>query len=122
MEQTYCHAFIGNVINTSKKDESYNKYSVVLKNNRVDKQLENAVTCDRTNNYIGWWAGDYNLNGNNVSYSTKLVIDGEIMDRWIEVKRVANLLRTGGGNKYYCGNGVDIGEECRTHCRKTTSQ
>lgn len=54
MEQTYCHAFIGNVINTSKKDESYNKYSVVLKNNRVDKQLENAVTCDRTNNYIGW--------------------------------------------------------------------
>lgn len=96
MEQTYCHAFIGNVINTSKKDESYNKYSVVLKNNRVDKQLENAVTCDRTNNYIGWWAGDYNLNGNNVSYSTKLVIDGEIMDRWIEVKRVANLLRTGG--------------------------
>lgn len=95
MEQTYCHAFIGNVINTSKKDESYNKYSVVLKNNRVDKQLENAVTCDRTNNYIGWWAGDYNLNGNNVSYSTKLVIDGEIMDRWIEVKRVANLLRTG---------------------------
>ena len=101
MEQTYCHAFIGNVINTSKKDESYNKYSVVLKNNRVDKQLENAVTCDRTNNYIGWWAGDYNLNGNNVSYSTKLVIDGEIMDRWIEVKRVANLLRTGGDISIY---------------------
>ena len=101
MEQTYCHAFIGNVINTSKKDESYNKYSVVLKNNRVDKQLENAVTCDRTNNYIGWWAGDYNLNGNNVSYSTKLVIDGEIMDRWIEVKRVANLLRTGGDIPIY---------------------
>ena len=101
MEQTYCHAFIGNVINTSKKDESYNKYSVVLKNNRVDKQLENAVTCDRTNNYIGWWAGDYNLNGNNISYSTKLVIDGEIMDRWIEVKRVANLLRTGGDISIY---------------------
>ena len=101
MEQTYCHAFIGNVINTSKKDESYNKYSVILKNNRVDKQLENAVTCDRTNNYIGWWAGDYNLNGNNVSYSTKLVIDGEIMDRWIEVKRVANLLRTGGDISIY---------------------
>lgn len=101
MEQTYCHAFIGNVINTSKKDESYNKYSVVLKNNRVDKQLENAVTCDRTNNYIGWWAGDYNLNGNNVSYSTKLVIDGEIMDRWIEVKRVANLLRIGGDISIY---------------------
>lgn len=101
MEQTYCHAFIGNVINTSKKDESYNKYSVVLKNNRVDKQLENAVTCDRTNNYIGWWAGDYNLNGNNVSYSTKLVIDGEIMDRWIEVTRVANLLRTGGDISIY---------------------
>ena len=101
MEQTYCHAFIGNVINTSKKDESYNKYSVVLKNNRVYKQLENAVTCDRTNNYIGWWAGDYNLNGNNVSYSTKLVIDGEIMDRWIEVKRVANLLRTGGDISIY---------------------
>lgn len=101
MEQTYCHAFIGNVINTSKKDESYNNYSVVLKNNRVDKQLENAVTCDRTNNYIGWWAGDYNLNGNNVSYSTKLVIDGEIMDRWIEVKRVANLLRTGGDISIY---------------------
>lgn len=101
MEQTYCHAFIGNVINTSKKDESYNKYSVVLKNNRVDKQFENAVTCDRTNNYIGWWAGDYNLNGNNVSYSTKLVIDGEIMDRWIEVKRVANLLRTGGDISIY---------------------
>ena len=101
MEQTYCHAFIGNVINTSKKEESYNKYSVVLKNNRVDKQLENAVTCDRTNNYIGWWAGDYNLNGNNVSYSTKLVIDGEIMDRWIEVKRVANLLRTGGDISIY---------------------
>ena len=136
MEQTYCHAFIGNVINTSKKDESYNKYSVVLKNNRVDKQLENAVTCDRTNNYIGWWAGDYNLNGNNVSYSTKLVIDGEIMDRWIEVKRVANLLRTGGDISIYryvdltknnessqeinitAETGVDIGEECRTHCRK----
>ena len=24
-------------------------------------------------------------------------------------------------NKYYCGNGADIGKECRTHCRKTTS-
>ena len=29
------------------------------------------------------------------------MIDGEIMDRWIEVKRVANLLRTGGDISIY---------------------
>lgn len=93
MEQTYCHAFIGNVVNVSDVEDAFSKYSVTLRNNRVDKQLGNAPTCDRTNNYIGWWAGDYNTSR---SYSTKVVVDGEVMDRWIEVKRVANQLRTGG--------------------------
>lgn len=92
MEQTYCHAFIGNVLNVSDTD-IYDGYSITLRNNQVDKQLSGVPTCDRTNDYIGWWAGDYNTSK---SYSTKLVIDGKVMDRWIEVKRVADQLRTGG--------------------------
>lgn len=59
----------------------------------MDKQLSGIPTCDRTNDYIGWWAGDYNTGK---SYSVKLVVNGEVMDRWIEVKRVADQLRTGG--------------------------
>ena len=92
MEQAYCHAFIGNVVNVSDTD-IYDSYSVTLRNNQVDKQLSGIPTCDRTNDYIGWWAGDYNTGK---SYSVKLVVNGEVMDRWIEVKRVADQLRTGG--------------------------
>lgn len=97
LEQYYSHAFIGDIVNISKNEDAYGKYTVELKDNSVDTQIDGIPTCNTTNDYAGWWAGDYNTAG--YPYSTRLVIDGVVQDRWIEVKRIADLL-VSGGNVY----------------------
>lgn len=104
LEQYYSHAFIGDIVNISKNADAYDKYTVELKDNRVDAQITGIPTCNTTNEYTGWWAGDYNTAG--YSYSTKLIIDGVVQDRWVEVKRVANLLSSGG--KVYIWRNYDL--------------
>ena len=94
LEQYYSHAFIGDIVNISKNADAYGKYTVELKDNSVDTQIDGIPTCNTTNDYAGWWAGDYNTAG--YSYSTRLGIDGVVQDRWIEVKRIADLLVSGG--------------------------
>ena len=94
LEQYYSHAFIGDIVNISKNKDAYGKYTVELKGNSVDTQIDGIPTCNTTNDYAGWWAGDYNTAG--YPYSTRLVIDGVVQDRWIEVKRIADLLVSGG--------------------------
>ena len=104
LEQYYSHAFIGDIVNISTDADAYDKYTVELKDNSVDAQITGIPTCNTTNEYTGWWAGDYNTAG--YSYSTKLIIDGVVQDRWIEVKRVANLLSSGG--KVYIWRDYDL--------------
>lgn len=104
LEQYYSHAFIGDIVNISKNEDAYGKYTVELKDNSVDTQIDGIPTCNTTNDYAGWWAGDYNTAG--YSYSTKLIIDGVTQDRWVEVKRVANLLSSGG--KVYIWRDYDL--------------
>ncbi len=104
LEQYYSHAFIGDIVNISKNEDAYGKYTVELKDNRVDTQIDGIPTCNTTNDYAGWWAGDYNTAG--YPYSTRLVIDGVTQDRWVEVKRVANLLSSGG--KVYIWRDYDL--------------
>ncbi len=99
MEQYYSHAFIGDVVNVSSQSDAYDNYTVELRNNSVAEQVSGIPTCDRTDNYIGWWAGDYNVSGR--PYSTKLIVDGEVKDRWIEVKRVAAQIEAGGDVTVY---------------------
>lgn len=94
LEQNYSHAFIGDIVNISKNEDAYGKYTVELKDNNVAAQIDGIPTCNTTNDYAGWWAGDYNTAG--YPYSTRLVIDGVVQDRWIEVKRIADLLASGG--------------------------
>ena len=104
LEQYYSHAFIGDIVNISTDADAYDKYTVELKDNSVDAQITGIPTCNTTNEYTGWWAGDYNTAG--YSYSTKLIIDGVTQDRWVEVKRVANLLSSGG--KVYIWRDYDL--------------
>lgn len=104
LEQYYSHAFIGDIVNISTDADAYDKYTVELKDNSVDTQITGIPTCNTTNEYTGWWAGDYNTAG--YSYSTKLIIDGVTQDRWVEVKRVANLLSSGG--KVYIWRDYDL--------------
>lgn len=92
MEQAYSHAFIGTIANCSKDKDAYDKFTIELRNNTVD-QVSGIPTCDRTNEYIGWWAGDYNMGR---SYSPKLVVDGQAMDRLVEIKRLAAQIAAGG--------------------------
>lgn len=94
MEQYYSHAFIGSIANFSKTEGAYDKYTVELRNNTVAQQVGGIPTCDRTDDYIGWWAGDYNTSG--YLYSTKVVVDGVAKDRWIEAKRLAAQIAAGG--------------------------
>ena len=95
MEQFYSHAFIGTIANLSTKADTYDRFTVTLNNNQVDQQVTGIPTCEgRTDNFIGWWAGDYNANGYN--YCSKIVVDGIAKDRWVEVKRLANKFRDGG--------------------------
>ena len=93
LEQNYSHAFIGTIANVSKKELAY-LHKVELKNNTVDKQLSGIPTCDRTDDYIGWWAGEYNASG--YDHASKVIVDGVEKDRWIEVKRLVKSLKEGG--------------------------
>ena len=104
LEQYYSHAFIGDIVNISTDADAYDKYTVELKGNSVDAQITGIPTCNTTNEYTGWWAGDYNTAG--YSYSTKLIIDGVVQDRWVEVKRIVDLLSSGG--KVYIWRDYDL--------------
>ena len=94
LEQSCSHAFIGTVANFSKTEGAYSRYTITLSNNTVDKQVSGIPTSDRTDDYMGWWAGDYNTGS--YPYTPKIVVDGVAKDRWIEVKRLMNQLREGG--------------------------
>ena len=99
LEQYYSHAFIGTVANFSKQVNAYDNSKVELKNNTVKEQISGIPTCDRTDDYIGWWAGDYNTIS--YPYAPKVVVDGTDKDRWIEVKRVYEQLKAGGNITIY---------------------
>lgn len=94
MEQFYSHPFIGTVANFSRSLDSYDTYTIELRGNKVDQQMASIPTCDRTNDYVGWWAGYFNTTGS--LYTPKLVIEGQTMDRWIEMTRLATQLMQGG--------------------------
>lgn len=94
MEQYYSHPFIGTIANFSTSVDSYNTYTIELSGNTVDQQMTGIPTCDRTNEYVGWWAGYFNTTG--YQYTPKLVIEGQAMDRWIEMTRLATQLMQGG--------------------------
>lgn len=94
MEQYYSHPFIGTIANFSTSVDSYDTYAIELSGNTVDQQMTNIPTCDRTNEYTGWWAGHFNSAG--YEYSTKLIIDGKTQDCWIEAKRLAAQIEAGG--------------------------
>ena len=94
MEQYYSHPFIGTIANFSTSVDSYNTYTIELSGNTVDQQMTDIPTCDRTNEYVGWWAGYFNTTG--YQYTPKLVIEGQTMDRWIEMTRLATQLMQGG--------------------------
>lgn len=94
MEQYYSHPFIGTVANLTTTLISSLMYKVELKNNTVDQQMTDIPTCDRTNDFTGWWAGHFNSAG--YMYSTKFIIDGETQDKWVEAKRLAAQLMNGG--------------------------
>ena len=93
MEQLYSHAFIGTIANFSTKPTAYYLYKAELRDNTVAEQVSGIPTCDRTDEYIGWWAGDYN---SGKPYAPKIIVNGETKDRWIEVKRIYNILKAGG--------------------------
>lgn len=94
IEQFYSHPFIGTIANFSTSVDSYDTYTIELSGNTVDQQMTDIPTCDRTNDYVGWWAGYFNTTGS--LYTPKLVIDGQTMDRWIEMTRLATQLMQGG--------------------------
>ena len=112
LEQNYSHAFIGTIANLSTQPTVYDQYKVELKNNTVAQQISGIPTCDRTDNYIGWWAGDYNSGR---SYAPQVIVNGVAKDRWIEVKRVAALLKAGGNITIY--RNCDL-----TKCSETTAE
>lgn len=93
MEQYYSHAFIGDIVNVSNTEGAYDKYTIELRGNKVAEQVEGIPTCDRTDEFIGWWAGDYNTGR---PYSTKLIVEGVVKDRWIEQKRMVAQINAGG--------------------------
>lgn len=55
LEQYYSHAFIGDIVNISKNENAYGKYTVELKDNSVAAQIDGIPTCNTTNDYAGWW-------------------------------------------------------------------
>lgn len=99
MEQSFSHAFIGNMVNVSKKADTYDKYTVELRNNKVDKQADEVATGHFTDEYMGWWAS--NFTAGYIS-TAKLIVDGVVKDRWTELKRFVALLKDGGNvNVWY---------------------
>ena len=112
LEQFYSHAFIGTIANFSNSPLASIVNSVELKNNTVAQQISGIPTCDRTDNYIGWWAGYYN---SGKPYTPTVTVDGVKKDIWIEVKRVAALLKAGGN--------VIIYRDCDlTKCSETKAE
>ena len=93
MEQSFSHAFIGNMVNVSKKADTYDKYTVELRNNKVDKQADGVATGYFTDEYMGWRAS--NFTAGYIS-TAKLIVDGVVKDRWTELKRFVALLKDGG--------------------------
>ena len=93
-EQFYSHPFIGTIANFSKNPSAYSEFTIKLQGNNVDSQMTDIPVCDRTNAYVGWWAGYFNTSG--YMYTPKLEIDGIAMDRWIEVKRLSEQIEAGG--------------------------
>ena len=99
MEQSFSHAFIGNMVNVSKKADTYDKYTVELRNNKVDKQADGVATGYFTDEYMGWRAS--NFTAGYIS-TAKLIVDGVVKDRWTELKRFVALLQDGGNvNVWY---------------------
>ena len=99
MEQSFSHAFIGNMVNVSKKADTYDKYTVELRNNKVDKQADGVATGYFTDEYMGWRAS--NFTAGYIS-TAKLIVDGVVKDRWTELKRFVALLKDGGNvNVWY---------------------
>lgn len=94
LEQYYSHPFIGDICNFSKNENSYDAYTVELRNNTVDRQMTDIPVSDRPNDYTGWWAGYFNTTG--YKFTPKLIIEGQVMDRWVEMKRLAAQLMSGG--------------------------
>ena len=93
LEQSCSHAFIGTVANFSKNEDAYNNYTITLSNNKVE-QVTGIPVSDRKDDYMGWWAGDYNTGS--FPYTPKIVVDGVAKDRWIEVKRLVEQIKAGG--------------------------
>ena len=99
MEQSFSHAFIGNMVNVWKKADTYDKYTVELRNNKVDKQADGVATGHFTDEYMGWWASNFTAGYINTA---KLIVDGVVKDRWTELKRFVALLKDGGNvNVWY---------------------
>ena len=94
LEQYYSHPFIGDICNFSKNENSYDTYTVELRNNTVDRQMTDIPVSDRPNDYTGWWAGYFNTTG--YKFTPKLIIEGQVMDRWVEMKRLAAQIEAGG--------------------------
>lgn len=94
LEQYYSHPFIGDISNFSNNENSYDTYTVELRNNTVDQQMTDIPVSDRPNDYTGWWAGYFNTTG--YKFTPKLIIEGQVMDRWVEMKRLAAQLMSGG--------------------------
>ena len=94
MEQLYSHPFVGNVVNMSKTEGAFEKYTTEFRNNKVTGSDHNDVSkCERTTEYFGWYAGDCNASG--YLYSSKVVVDGNDLDRFVEFERLAAQVAAG---------------------------
>ncbi len=120
MEQLYSHPFVGNVCNMSKVENAYELYTIEFKDNTVLNSSHNDLqTCDRTNDFFGWYSGDCNTTG--YPYSSKVVVDGTAMDRFIEIERLASQIADGGNVTIYrdyelsaWGKSLTVGEGIET--------
>lgn len=100
MEQLYSHPFVGNVVNMSKTEGAFEKYTTEFRNNKVTGSDHNDVSkCERTTEYFGWYAGDCNASG--YLYSSKVVVDGNELDRFVEFERLAAQVAAGGNVTIY---------------------
>lgn len=82
-----------------RKADTYDKYTVELRNNKVDKQADGVATGYFTDEYMGWRAS--NFTAGYIS-TAKLIVDGVVKDRWTELKRFVALLKDGGNvNVWY---------------------
>ena len=100
LEQCYSHAFIGTIANYSADANAYDKYIIKLRNNKVAEQITDIPKLgDRTDDYIGWWAGYYGPTGE--AFTPKVEVDGVAKDRWVVLKYIYNQLTKGGNITIY---------------------